>query len=131
MVVCGEKILLLKHFRHSLRMPIWETPRGFGEDGQSTLENAVREMREEIGVLPTEVLPLGCIAPDAGIVGETVNLYFARIEDTSGVLGELHEGIIEVRFFDKCEIKRAISDGEIIDGITISSITIAEYKGLI
>ena len=45
--VLNGKILLLRHFRHSLRKWMWEIPRGFGEYGITAAENAEKELREE------------------------------------------------------------------------------------
>lgn len=130
-VVCEDKILLLKHFRHSLRSWMWETPRGFGEAGQTTEQNALRELHEEIGVVPMDIVLLGTIFPDAGIVGERITLYCARIAPNSTITTETQEGIERADFFTKDQLKTAILSGEITDGITISSLVFAELKGLI
>ena len=129
LTIYKEKILLMKHFRHSLRDWLWETPRGFGEQNQSPLENATRELIEEIGSSPEKIRFLGQIVPDAGIVGQKITLYLAQIPTNSNIVTELHEGIQTFRLFTKNELKRAIASGEIIDGITIASIALAEYKG--
>jgi len=131
MVLCKDKLLLLKHFRHSLRRWMWETPRGFGEEGQSTEQNALRELYEELGVEPTEMIRLGTLTPDAGIIGEDVTLYLARISPESPIVTEVHEGIERVALFTKEQLKEAILRGEITDGITVASLTYAELLGLI
>ena len=130
-VICEDKILLIKHFRHSLRSWMWETPRGFGEAGQTTDQNALRELHEEIGVVPTDIVHLGTIFPDAGIVGEQITLYCARIAPNSTITTETREGIDQAGLFTKDQLKAAILSGEITDGITISSLVYAELKGLI
>ena len=131
MVLCEDKMLLLRHFRHSLRHWMWETPRGFGEFGQTSDENALRELYEEIGVTPMSIERLGMLVPDAGIIGESVTLYIARISPDSSIVTELHEGIERAAFFSKDQIKEAIVSGEITDGITIASLTYAELRGYI
>ena len=131
LVICDGKILLINHFRHSLRRWIWETPRGFGECGQSAEQNVARELSEEIGVVATRIEKLGNLVPDAGIIGETINLYCAHITPNSKIMIDKHEGIKTTSFFTKEQLKEAILNGEIIDGITIASLTYAELKGLI
>lgn len=131
LIFCGDKILLLNHFRHSLRKWVWETPRGFGEKNQSPIENALRETNEELGVQPYNVELLGEIAPDAGVFGNTVTLFKANVPNECNINFEVHEGIGGFRLFSKSEVKEAIVSGEIVDGITIASIALAEYKGII
>lgn len=131
LVLCGDKVLMLKHFRHSLRRWLWETPRGFSEYGQSPLENAMRELREEIGIDGAEVSYLGELVPDAGIMGETITLYYTRIPDGKSIVTERHEGIGEVAFLTKAQLKELIKQGEIVDGITICALTYAELKGIL
>ena len=46
--VSGGKILLLRHFRHSLRKWVWEIPRGFGEPSLTAEENAEKELERSI-----------------------------------------------------------------------------------
>lgn len=130
-VLCGDKMLLLRHFRHSLRRWMWETPRGFGEAGQTTEQNAFRELYEELGVKPLTLTRLGVLTPDAGIIGEDVTLYLASIDADSPLVTEVHEGIERVALFTKEQIKAAILSGEITDGITVASLTYAELLGLI
>ena len=131
MVLCESKILLLRHFRHSLRRWMWETPRGFCEEGQTADQNALRELTEEIGVMPTKLQHLGTLVPDAGIIGESVQLYLARIAPDSAIVTEKHEGIEGAALFTKEQMEQAILSGEITDGITIASLTYATLQGLI
>ena len=131
LVICQGQLLLLKHFRHSLRTWLWETPRGFSESNQSPLENAMRELYEEIGVYTTNIEPLGVLAPDAGIIGERISLFYSIIEPDSLIRLEAHEGIFEHRLFSKQQVQAMIASGEITDGITISSLYMAELRGLL
>ena len=129
--ICDKKILLLRHFRHSLRKWIWETPRGFCEKNSSNISNAQRELSEELGILDFEITELGTIVPDGGIVGEIISLYFAQLNSDSVFKFEKHEGINEHCLLCKEDILSKIKNGEINDGITISSIMLAITKGLI
>ena len=131
LVLYGDKILLLKHFRHSLRNWLWETPRGFGESGQNSEENALRELEEELGLVVMEIYPLGLLYPDAGIIGEAVALYCVHVSPDTPIVTDNHEGISSVGLFTKEELYAAIISGEINDGITIASLTYAQLKGLI
>jgi len=56
-VTDGERVLL----GHATRSPRWDIPKGTAEPGENFAEAAVRELREETGLLaPPEVLvPLG------------------------------------------------------------------------
>ena len=50
MCVQGNKVLMIRKFRHEDRNWSWEFPRGFGEPGLSAEKNARAELQEEIGV---------------------------------------------------------------------------------
>src|SRR4030095_4189551 len=46
----GDRVLMIRKFRHEERNWSWEFPRGFGEPGLSAEKNARTELQEEIGV---------------------------------------------------------------------------------
>ena len=56
-VTDGERILL----GHATRSPRWDIPKGAAELGENFAEAAVRELREETGLIapPEELAPLG------------------------------------------------------------------------
>ncbi|MFE6780355.1 NUDIX hydrolase [Streptomyces sp. NPDC057702] len=73
------RVVLVEHYRHATRAWHWEAPRGMGEADSTGAENAARELREEIGARATELVPLGDLHPDTGLLGSRVELFAARL----------------------------------------------------
>lgn len=132
----GE-VVLVEHFRHSTRRWHWEIPRGFGEydraDGAldaatATINTALREVGEELGVQARELLPLGVLHPDTGILAGPVHL-FAAVIDRVGVL-ETAEGIRRAAVLPFAQAEDRVRNQEITDAFTISALYRARLRGL-
>ena len=117
---CQGKFLLIRQFRHALRAEQLAFPRGFAEPGDSPAENAVRELREEIGaVLSGEPVLLGRIAPDSALTGDRAYVFQADLKSFSPNIG--HEGLLEWTEVPEEEFDRLISSGQIDDGFTLGA----------
>lgn len=125
----GEDIVLLRHFRHATRTWQLEIPRGFGSPGNDGPANARKELAEEIGAGADELLSLGPFHPNTGVSSETVELFFARI-DQIGTL-EQDEGITHVRALPPAAVRDLIATGELTDSFTIAAYLRAHLRGLI
>lgn len=126
----GERVALIRHFRHSTRSWHLEVPRGFGAPGMAAEESARRELREEIGVPAESLEPLGVVYADSGLHGAPVHLFHARIAQAPWVDDD-EEGIAGVRFVTPAELSDLIRDGEINDGYTMAAFTRASLRNLL
>jgi len=54
----GSEVLLLKSFRYQSRSFAVEIPQGFGEEGSTPEEDALRELEEEMGLVASDLQPL-------------------------------------------------------------------------
>lgn len=70
---------LLRVYRHPVRAFMWEVPRGFVEAGENDSVSALRELEEETGLTcdPRDMVDLGTVAPEAGIMAGRTRLYAA------------------------------------------------------
>ena len=73
MPVQGNKVLLLKHYRHETRNWYWEFPRGYGTPGLSAEQNASKELSEEVGLLPKKLTPV--------FGGSDTMFFYAEMDD--------------------------------------------------
>ncbi|MPY60196.1 NUDIX hydrolase [Streptomyces spongiae] len=121
-------VVLIEHHRHATRSRHWEVPRGFGEAGASGEENVSRELGEELGTSPTEVIPLGEVHPDTGLLAHQVKLYAVRV-DRLGAL-EKAEGISQAITVSPAEAEDMVRTGQITDGFTIAALYRARLAGL-
>lgn len=128
-VINGE-ILLLAHYRHSLRETMWEIPRGFGEHGLSPEQNARKELEEETGIKEVGMQYLGEVCPDSGMQGTTASVYMAQIRGTIDIRNlDEREAITGYRLVSLEEIGRLARQGELKDGFTLSALALAMLQG--
>jgi ADP-ribose pyrophosphatase len=72
------KLGLMRVFRHHLGEEVWQAPGGFIEPDEEAAAAAVRELKEETGVVPSRVQSLGNYLPDAGLIEGRVALFLGR-----------------------------------------------------
>ncbi|MBT2408372.1 NUDIX hydrolase [Streptomyces sp. ISL-87] len=123
----GE-VVLIEHFRHATRSWQWEIPRGFGTSGLADPANAAKELREEIGATVLELIPLGVLHPDTGVLGDRVLLYAARIDGVGALAGS--EGIRGSLTVPFREAEAMVLDGRITDAFTMATLLRARLAGL-
>ncbi|MDH6145400.1 ADP-ribose pyrophosphatase [Kitasatospora sp. GP30] len=127
--VLPDGVLLLEHYRHATRSWHLEAPRGYGEPGADDEQNARRELAEELGARADELLPLGRLHPDTGLVAGHVVLYAARLTGHGEV--ERAEGIRRAVRFSFAEAEQLVADGRITDGFTVAVLYRARLAGLL
>ena len=118
-----DRILLIRQFRHPVRMWLRELPRGGRNKGESPEDTARRELQEEIGYEATEVVSLGRIATDSGQQEGFPHLLAARVRkagDAKPEEGEAIDGIFPYRYD---ELVRLCERGEIVDSFTLAAAT--------
>ncbi len=125
---CGDEIVLVRIFRHSLGDWVLETPRGMVDDGLSMEEVARMEIKEEVGSEFLSFHDLGIIHTTSGITPEVMHLVAGEITPP-GEVGH-GEGIVQAIGFSPSEIERMIGDGRITDAPTIAAYMRVRLAGL-
>jgi hypothetical protein len=70
---------------------------------------------------------LGEIAPDAGVIGATMSVFYTQKGSVcSDLVSEI--GLLRVKFFEMFEVKKMIEISVISDGITLA--TLLKYLNL-
>ncbi len=121
---CGDSFILVKQYRHAIRKTQLSFPRGFGEKNINAIDNAAKELKEEIGARVTASRRLGAVTADSGILGNEVDVIEAIIEP--GEFKSGYEGITEVLLYTEDEMDRLIAERQITDGYTLAAWTL--YK---
>lgn len=116
----NSKVGLIKIFRPAINDYSWEIPHGFIEDVEQVETSAMRELKEETGLVASNIIPLGYITPDSGVLSARVQL-FAAIDcvPTSTVEREL--GLKDFKFFDHEIFECMIKDSQVQDTFTIAA----------
>lgn len=105
----GEIVLILT-YRHATRSWELEIPRGGIEREEALEEAALRELKEETGLIASSVEFLGEIAPDTGVVS-IVPVFIGKVAAQEESNPEYSEVIAGALAFTKEELKAGIIQG--------------------
>ena len=114
----GDRVCLLRQYRHVVGDWIWELPAGVIEVGEDPLETAQRELREEAGLVATQWRELGTMLPSPGFCSEELFLYQAGTLSHVGADIQPDEQI-EVHWHTLEQVKAMAVDGRIRDAKTL------------
>ena len=114
-----DHVVLVKQYRYAIDEWIWELAAGSLEPGEEPTAGAVRECREEIGLVPGHVERLGCYLPTPGYCDEVMTFYrltelTAPAADAPPVAADPDEDL-GVKTFGLEDLRQLIRHGEIAD----------------
>ncbi|MGL4875405.1 MAG: NUDIX hydrolase [Clostridium sp.] len=116
-----KKILMINIYRENIDKISMELPRGFLEKGESHIQGAIRELKEEINCKGEEIVELGYIYPDTGIMNSKINIVLIKECSIEKIILEEKEHIKNYELFTVNEVLEKIQLEEISDGFTISA----------
>lgn len=119
--IFNGEIVLINHFRHSIRDWQLEIPMGFLEKNLSFKENAIKEIKEEINGNVSTIEPIGELLTDAGIGNKRIILYCANLI-SYGESNDVCEPIKDIKTYSLDEVEDLIYKGIITDSLTIGAI---------
>ena len=71
-------ICMVRQFRYAMQQELWELPAGKLDAGEGHRLCALRELKEEVGMTPDELIYLGALYSSPGFSGEIIHLYLAK-----------------------------------------------------
>ena len=77
-ITAAGTVVFVEQYRHSIRRDFLELPAGTLEKGEVPAACAERELMEEIGQAPGELISLGTLYPAPGFCNEIQHLFCAR-----------------------------------------------------
>ncbi|NEF83772.1 NUDIX domain-containing protein [Lactobacillus murinus] len=100
----------------------WEFPRGFIENDESFEHGAIRELREEMNIVTSDIHDLGEIKIDSGLILSNVRMVLAKVPEYELSKIELQdsEKILDYRLFSIDELCNLIRNKELVDSFTRS-----------
>lgn len=100
----------------------WEFPRGFIENDESFEHGAIRELKEEINIVASDIYDLGEIKIDSGLILSNVRMMLAKVPKYELRKIELQdsEKILDYRLFSIDELCNLIRNKELVDSFTRS-----------
>lgn len=114
-------VYLVEQFRYPYREMLLEIPAGKLEVGESAYDCAIRELKEEVGVIADSLTDFGVIYPSPGYTDEPLHIFLA----TSFTVGENrldeHE-LLNVKRIKFEEALEMVESNEIKDAKTVTAI---------
>lgn len=124
----GE-LVMVEQFRHALRTVTMETPSGFMDEGESPLEAAVRELREETGYEGDEPRVIGCLELNPS--WQTTRVYVVEVKNARrSAERELDEAEdIRVLILTRERVLEMVRTGGIRAAVAVSALALGEWAG--
>lgn len=116
-----NNVLTVTQYRYTFGMPLLEIPAGKLEPNENPATGALRELREETGAVPKELLPLGKLLVAPGCYGEALYLFLARGLKMGETDPDEDEFLIQQRIPFEEMVHRVMS-GEIEDAKTVAAV---------
>ena len=115
---------LLKIYRPPIKDFSWELPGGFIEPNETPALSAIRELKEEAGLVCEEkdLVHLGTFFPAPGLVSGKLAIFSAEKCKPVSQAEETEFGISRFEWFSEKEIEKSIEKGSIRDMATVLAI---------
>lgn len=110
-ILPSGKIGLILTYRHATRSWEFELPRGGINLHEPITKAAMRELKEETGLVAKSLESLGEIALDTGMASTVNPIFIAKVSSKEDSAIEETEAIAGVYSFTKDEIKKGLSQG--------------------
>ena len=122
-----NKFVLERQYRYAINEEIIEIPAGKIEEGEIPLPAAERELLEETGYRPLEMIFLGDMYPTVGYSSEVIHLFYCE----KAVKEERHldnDECIDLFLLSLEEIDELINENKIKDSKTIAAFYLYKNK---
>jgi ADP-ribose pyrophosphatase len=119
-------VLLVRQFRLAVNRALLEIPAGGLDPAERPRDCAIREMQEETGYKPGELVELGYFLVAPGYSSERIDLFLGRSLEPAQLEMDDDESIALVRLpFD--QVLEMVYDGQIEDSKTIIGVLAAAH----
>jgi ADP-ribose pyrophosphatase len=113
-----NRILLVRQYRLPARASLWEIPAGRVDKGETVLQAAKRELREETGYKARTWTKLASFYASPGFLAEKMTVFLAT-GLTEGEKEPMEDERIEMQWFRAKELDEMIGAGKIQDAKTM------------
>ena len=121
--------VFVRQFRKPIEACLLEVVAGTLTPGEAPAECAHRELLEETGHEPLDMIHLGVVFPAPGYTDECLNTYFARVGLEQGPRDLDDDERIEIEYLDEGVVDSLIAQGKIKDAKTLSAWMLYKARG--
>jgi ADP-ribose pyrophosphatase len=105
-----REIVLVRQYRHAARSLLWEIPAGSADPGETPIDGAKRELREETGYSAGRIRPIGSVWTSPGFCSEVMHFFHAD-QLTAGEPSFDEDERIELGCFEFAAAWRLVAEG--------------------
>lgn len=112
------RVLLVRQYRLPARAKLWELSAGRVDEGETVLQGAKRELREETGYRAKKWTKLASFFVSPGFLEEKMTVYLVQ-DLAEGETHFMEDERIETKWFSSRELDEMVRTGKIVDAKTI------------
>ena len=116
----NREVVLIEQFRHGTENVILEIPGGLIDEGEKPEIAARRELTEETGFEPQEMIYLGKSYPNPAIQSNTIYHYLALDCEKTGTENFDEHESISTKLFPIEEVPRLVEEGKITHALAVT-----------
>lgn len=126
LTAAGE-VVLIRQARHGIGEISLEIPGGIIDEGETPEEAARRELLEETGYAPRQIVALGFAHPNPAIQNNRVHIFLGLdCEKTQEPHFDVHEKIT-IQLFPTSELENLVASGKITHSLVLNALLKMEY----
>jgi len=130
-VTVDNEIVLVRQFRPGTGDVTWEFPGGVVESGEPPLSAVVRELEEESGFKPGEVMKVATLRPNPALIGNAMHVFLAKGCSPEGTRNFDDSEDLDTWAATPAEVDRMVDEGTMDHALMVAAWLSARRRALV